>query len=95
MRDNCNVSNSKQIAMQDYHLEHARALLRNAEEIVSAAAVQDAVRQVADTLNKRFGDPHDASFPLVLGVMAGRFGLGALHDACGLDYGLSAESIPT
>lgn len=71
MRDNCNVSNSKQITMQDYHLEHARALLRNAEEIVSAAAVQDAVRQVADTLNKRFGDPQDASFPLVLGVMGG------------------------
>jgi len=71
MRDNCRVSNEKQKTMQDYHLDHARTLLRNAEEIVSAERVQAAVSHVADTLNARFGDPEDTSFPLVLGVMGG------------------------
>lgn len=71
MRDNCRVFNEKQKTMQDYHLDHARTLLRNAEEIVSAERVQAAVSHVADTLNARFGDPEDTSFPLVLGVMGG------------------------
>jgi len=57
--------------MQDFHFARARALLENAEEIVDAAAVQAAVKQVADTLNTRFGDPSSEAFPLVLGVMGG------------------------
>ena len=57
--------------MQDYHHARARALLANARQIVSPEAVQDAVRQVADVLNARFGAPDSSSFPLVLGVMGG------------------------
>jgi hypoxanthine phosphoribosyltransferase len=57
--------------MQDFHFARARSLLDNAEEIFDQKAVEAAVRHVADTLNKRFGDPEDAAFPLVLGVMGG------------------------
>ncbi|MDQ1815115.1 hypoxanthine-guanine phosphoribosyltransferase [Massilia sp. CCM 9210] len=57
--------------MQEFHTARARALLDNAEEIFDAAAVQAAVRQVADKLNSRFGQPDNAAFPLVLGVMGG------------------------
>ncbi|RSZ59229.1 hypoxanthine-guanine phosphoribosyltransferase [Massilia atriviolacea] len=57
--------------MQEFHAERARALLDNAEEIFDAAAVQAAVRQVADKLNTRFDQPGNAAFPLVLGVMGG------------------------
>lgn len=57
--------------MQDFHFNRARALLENAEEIFDAAAVQAACKQVADTLNTRFGDPAKEEFPLVLGVMGG------------------------
>jgi len=57
--------------MQDFHFALARALLENAEEIVDGAAVQAAVKWVADTLNTRFGDPSGEAFPLVLGVMGG------------------------
>ena len=45
--------------------------MEHAEEIVSADQVQAAVSKVADNLNKRFGNPDDAAFPLVLGVMGG------------------------
>lgn len=55
--------------MYEFHHQRARALLDNAEEIFDAAAVQQAVRNVADTLNERFA--HDDEFPLVLGVMGG------------------------
>ena len=57
--------------MQDFHFARARTLLENAEEIFDEAAVQAAVEQVADTLNKRFADPKKEAFPLVLGVMGG------------------------
>lgn len=57
--------------MQDFHYQRARQLMEHAEEIVSADQVQAAVSRVADNLNKRFGNPDDAAFPLVLGVMGG------------------------
>ncbi|MES3023119.1 MAG: hypoxanthine-guanine phosphoribosyltransferase [Pseudomonadota bacterium] len=57
--------------MQDFHYTRARDLIEHAEEIVDAATVQAAVRQVADTLNARFADPTEKAFPLVLGVMGG------------------------
>ena len=55
--------------MYEFHHQRARALLDNAEEIFDAAAVQNAVTNVAHTLNERFA--HDDEFPLVLGVMGG------------------------
>lgn len=55
--------------MYEYHHQRARALLDNAEEIFDADHVQGAVRQVARTLNERFGAEDE--FPLVLGVMGG------------------------
>jgi hypoxanthine phosphoribosyltransferase len=57
--------------MQDFHYTRARALLANAEEIVSAEKVQAAVRNVADVLNQRFDNDGAGEFPLVLGVMGG------------------------
>ncbi|KGF82336.1 hypoxanthine phosphoribosyltransferase [Massilia sp. JS1662] len=57
--------------MQDFHYNRARALLANAEEIVSADKVQAAVRNVAEVLNQRFDNDETAEFPLVLGVMGG------------------------
>jgi hypoxanthine phosphoribosyltransferase len=57
--------------MQDFHYNRARALLANAEEIVSADQVQTAVRHVADVLNERFDNDETSDFPLVLGVMGG------------------------
>jgi hypoxanthine phosphoribosyltransferase len=57
--------------MQDFHYNRARALLANAEEIVSADQVQAAVRHVADVLNQRFDNDEASDFPLVLGVMGG------------------------
>jgi hypoxanthine phosphoribosyltransferase len=57
--------------MQDFHYTRARALLANAEEIVSADKVQAAVRHVADVLNQRFDKDETGEFPLVLGVMGG------------------------
>ena len=59
------------MTMQDFHFARARALLENAQQIVSPEQVQAAVRHVADDLNRRFGNPEDAAFPLVLGVMGG------------------------
>jgi hypoxanthine phosphoribosyltransferase len=57
--------------MQDFHYNRARAVLANAEEIVSADQVQAAVRHVADVLNQRFDNDEASDFPLVLGVMGG------------------------
>jgi hypoxanthine phosphoribosyltransferase len=57
--------------MQEFHIARARALLENAEPIVSPEQAQAAVRNVAGVLNQRFGDPQDGIFPLVLGVMGG------------------------
>lgn len=57
--------------MQAFHVERARALLQNATEIFSADTVNAAVAEVAETLNQRFAQPDDATFPLVLGVMGG------------------------
>jgi hypoxanthine phosphoribosyltransferase len=57
--------------MQDFHYNRARALLANAEEIVSADKVLAAVRHVADVLNQRFDKDEAGEFPLVLGVMGG------------------------
>ena len=57
--------------MQDFHYTRARALLANAEEIVSADKVQAAVRNVAEVLNQRFDNDATGEFPLVLGVMGG------------------------
>jgi len=57
--------------MQDFHYTRARALLANAEEIVSADTVQAAVRNVAAVLNQRFDNDETGAFPLVLGVMGG------------------------
>jgi hypoxanthine phosphoribosyltransferase len=59
------------MTMQDFHYERARALLANAEELVSAEKVQAAVRNVADVLNARFDADGVVEFPLVLGVMGG------------------------
>ena len=57
--------------MQDFHVDRARKLLENAEQIVDAAQVQHAVSGVADKLNARFDRAGDDAFPLVLGVMGG------------------------
>ena len=57
--------------MQAFHVERARTLLQNATEIFSADAVSAAVAQVAETLNQRYAQPDDETFPLVLGVMGG------------------------
>ena len=57
--------------MQQFHVERARKLLQNAEEIFNAAEVQHAVAGVAEKLNARFDRDGDESFPLVLGVMGG------------------------
>lgn len=50
--------------------EKALALLADAELIVTAEAVQEAVDRIAQALNQRFDLP-GAPFPLVLGIMGG------------------------
>jgi hypoxanthine phosphoribosyltransferase len=57
--------------MQDFHFSRARALLDHAELLTSPEQVQEAVQRVAAELNRRFGDPDEQAFPLVLGVMGG------------------------
>ena len=71
MQDNCSVYFSEQNTMQACHVDRARSLLQNAEQIFDEAAVEREVAKVADTLNERFNDPGDETFPLVLGVMGG------------------------
>lgn len=48
--------------MQDFHVNRARTLLENAEEIFDATEVQQAVAGVADKLNERFDVPGDDTF---------------------------------
>lgn len=77
--------------MHEFHLARAKSLLANAEEIVNEAAAKAAVARVADALNRRYGDAHDAHFPLVLGVMGGAVVftgqlLPQLHFALEFDY---------
>lgn len=55
----------------EFHRTKALELLKDAELIFSAEAVQRAVDKVAQELNRRFKDNPDAAFPLVLGVMGG------------------------
>jgi hypoxanthine phosphoribosyltransferase len=55
----------------EFHRNKALSLLKDAELIFDADAVQRAVDRVADALNRRFKDNPDAPFPLVLGVMGG------------------------
>jgi hypoxanthine phosphoribosyltransferase len=57
--------------MQDFHHVRARALLEHAEPVASAEQVQEAIRRVSAELNRRFGNPENKAFPLVLGVMGG------------------------
>ena len=57
--------------MQAFHVDRARTLMQNAEQIFDEAAVERAVAGVADKLNARFNAPGDETFPLVLGVMGG------------------------
>lgn len=53
------------------HRDRARALMKDAELIFDAAAVQQAVDKVAQELNQRFDNDEGDAFPLVLGVMGG------------------------
>ncbi|HVL76731.1 MAG TPA: phosphoribosyltransferase family protein, partial [Noviherbaspirillum sp.] len=55
----------------EFHRNKALALLKDAELVFDAQAVQQAVDKVAEQLNHRFKDNADAPFPLVLGVMGG------------------------
>jgi hypoxanthine phosphoribosyltransferase len=61
----------KDEAMQDFHHNRARDLLKNAEEIFDQEAVQASVARMAGELNARFDHPENQEFPLVLGVMGG------------------------
>ncbi|HEY0847979.1 MAG TPA: hypoxanthine-guanine phosphoribosyltransferase [Noviherbaspirillum sp.] len=55
----------------EFHRNKARNLLKDAELIFDADAVQRAVDDVAQQLNARFDADESAPFPLVLGVMGG------------------------
>lgn len=55
----------------EFHRNKARTLLKDAELIFDADAVQQAVDKVAQDLNQRFDADESAPFPLVLGVMGG------------------------
>ncbi|HEY8608554.1 MAG TPA: hypoxanthine-guanine phosphoribosyltransferase [Noviherbaspirillum sp.] len=55
----------------DFHRDKARALMKDAERLFDAAAVQQAVDKVAAHLNARFDNDDAPAFPLVLGVMGG------------------------
>lgn len=55
----------------EFHRNKARTLLKDAELIFDANAVQQAVDKVAQDLNQRFDADESAPFPLVLGVMGG------------------------
>lgn len=55
----------------EFHRNKARTLLKDAELIFDADAVQQAVDKVATFLNDRFDADESAPFPLVLGVMGG------------------------
>ncbi len=55
----------------EFHRDKALSLLKDAERVFDAAAVQQAVDRVAADLNARFRNSRDEAFPLVLGVMGG------------------------
>lgn len=55
----------------EFHRDKARALLKEAELVFDADAVQKAVDKVAQQLNQRFDNDESEAFPLVLGVMGG------------------------
>lgn len=55
----------------EFHRNKAHSLLKDAELIFDADAVQQAVDKVAQQLNERFDADDSAPFPLVLGVMGG------------------------
>ena len=55
----------------EFHRTKARDLLKEAELIFDADAVQKAVDKVAQQLNERFDNDDSEAFPLVLGVMGG------------------------
>jgi len=55
----------------DFHRNRARELMKEAELVFDADAVQKAVDKVAQQLNQRFDSDDSEGFPLVLGVMGG------------------------
>lgn len=55
----------------DFHRNRAQELMKDAELIFDADAVQQAVGRVAAQLNQRFDNDEAPAFPLVLGVMGG------------------------
>ncbi|HZW22852.1 hypoxanthine-guanine phosphoribosyltransferase [Noviherbaspirillum sp.] len=55
----------------EFHRNRARELMKDAELVFDADAVQKAVDKVAQQLNQRFNADDSEAFPLVLGVMGG------------------------
>ncbi|OWW18789.1 hypoxanthine-guanine phosphoribosyltransferase [Noviherbaspirillum denitrificans] len=55
----------------EFHRTKARELMKDAELVFDADAVQKAVDKVAQELNQRFDADDSEAFPLVLGVMGG------------------------
>jgi len=55
----------------EFHRNKARELMKDAELVFDADAVQKAVDKVAQQLNQRFDADGSEAFPLVLGVMGG------------------------
>jgi len=55
----------------EFHRNKARELMKDAELVFDADAVQKAVDKVAQQLNQRFNADDSEAFPLVLGVMGG------------------------
>lgn len=55
----------------EFHRDEALSLLKDAEPIFDAAAVQQAIDKIAQQLNQRFNADQAPPFPLVLGVMGG------------------------
>jgi len=55
----------------EFHRNRARELMKEAELVFDADAVQKAVDKVALALNQRFDNDDSEAFPLVLGVMGG------------------------
>ncbi|HJV74454.1 MAG TPA: hypoxanthine-guanine phosphoribosyltransferase [Noviherbaspirillum sp.] len=55
----------------EFHRDKARSLLKDAELLFDATAVQAALDKMAQQLNDRFDNNEAEPFPLVLGVMGG------------------------
>jgi hypoxanthine phosphoribosyltransferase len=60
-----------QDTLQEFHHQRARALIKHAEPLFDAHAVQAAVTRMAEVLNTRYNADGCEQFPLVLGVMGG------------------------